>query len=55
MAIWPVPTAAIGLAVVMVGAVITHLRSKEYPNVVANVLLVLAVFVAVERTGQEVF
>ena len=40
----------------MVGAVITHLRRKEFPNVLINlVLLALAVFVAIERIGPESF
>jgi hypothetical protein len=56
VATWLVPTAAIGLAGVMAGAVITHLRRKEYPNMVVNlVLLALAVFVAIERIGPEAF
>ena len=56
VATWLVPTAAIGLAVVMAGAVITHLRRREYPNMVVNlVLLALAVFVAIERTGPQAF
>ena len=56
VATWLVPTAAIGLAVVMAGAVITHLRRREYPNMVVNlVLLALAVFVAIERTGPPAF
>ncbi len=38
----------------MVGAALTHLRRKEYPNVVMNLLLLaLAVFLAVERIGPE--
>ena len=56
VATWLVPTAAIGLAVVMAGAVITHLRRREYPNMVVNlVLLALAVFVAIERAGPQAF
>lgn len=56
VATWLVPTAAIGLAGVMAGAVITHLRRKEYPTTVVNlVLLALAVFVAIERIGPEAF
>ena len=56
VATWLVPTAAIGLAVVMAGAVITHLRRREYPNMVVNlVLLALAVFVAIERIGPQAF
>ena len=42
--------AAVGLAATMVGAIITHVRRGEYPNVIANiVLLVLALFVAYGR------
>ena len=38
------------LALLMVGAIITHLRWGEYPNLVANiVLLALALFVAYGR------
>ena len=44
---WLIPTAAIGLAVVMVGAVFTHLRRKEYPSVLLTAAaLGLAIFVA---------
>ena len=54
VATWLVAAAAIGLAALMVGAIITHLRRGEYPNVAVNVaLLVLAVFVAVERIGPQ--
>lgn len=54
IATWLVPAAAIGLAVVMIGAALTHLRHKEYPNIAVNlVLLALAVFVAIERIGPE--
>ena len=39
--------AAVGLMLTMVGAVITHLRCKEYLNLIpAGVLLALAAFVA---------
>lgn len=45
--------AAVGLALVMVGAIITHARRKETPMILANVvLLVLAVFVAWGRLGS---
>jgi len=45
-----VPLAAVGLAVIMVGAIVTHLRRKETQPVLVNVvLLALAVFVAVGR------
>jgi DoxX-like family len=40
----------------MVGAAITHLRRREYPNIVVNlVLLALALFVAGERLGPQSF
>lgn len=53
---WLVPTAAIGLAVIMLGAIITHARRSEFQNVAVNVvLLALAVFVAVERLGPQSF
>jgi uncharacterized membrane protein YphA (DoxX/SURF4 family) len=44
------PLAAVGLAVVMIGAIITHGKRRELPQVAFNVvLLVLAVIVAVVR------
>jgi uncharacterized membrane protein YphA (DoxX/SURF4 family) len=44
---WLTPLAAFGLALLMVGAILTHLRRAEYPNLIGNiVLLVLTVFVA---------
>ena len=44
------PLAAVGLVVVMIGAMITHVRRGESPRTVVNlVLLVLAVFVAYGR------
>jgi uncharacterized membrane protein YphA (DoxX/SURF4 family) len=47
-----VPLAAIGLALVMVGAAIVHARRRETMNIVVNaVLLALAVFVAWGRLG----
>ncbi len=50
------PLAAIGLAVVMVGAIVTHGRRKEYPNVAVNVVLLgLALFVAWGRFGAYAF
>ncbi|MGW5455956.1 DoxX family protein [Nocardia sp. NPDC003979] len=56
IAAWLVPAAAIGLAVVMVGAIVTHGRRGEWQNVVVTVvLLALAVFVAVERIGPQAF
>lgn len=45
--------AAVGLALLMVGAIITHLRRREAPMIIANVvLLALAVFVAWGRLGS---
>ncbi|MGW6118517.1 DoxX family protein [Nocardia sp. NPDC055165] len=56
IATWLVPAAAIGLAVIMVGAIVTHGRRGEWSNVVMTVvLLALAVFVAVERIGPQAF
>jgi hypothetical protein len=47
---WLTPLAAGGLAVNMGGAVSTHLRRKEYPMIVVNlVLLALAAFVMYGR------
>jgi uncharacterized membrane protein YphA (DoxX/SURF4 family) len=51
-----VPLAAVGLAVLMLGAVVVHARRKEMSNVVVNVvLLALAVFVAWGRFGDYSF
>jgi uncharacterized membrane protein YphA (DoxX/SURF4 family) len=50
--IWPwlTPLAATGLALTMVGAMITHGRRGEYSSIVANlVLLLLALFVVYGR------
>lgn len=47
-----VPVAATGLAIVMVGAIITHLkRDEKQPALVAVVLASLALIVAVGRFG----
>lgn len=49
-----VPTAAFGLAIIMLGAIVTHARRGELPSIAVNlVLLALAVFVAVERIGPH--
>jgi uncharacterized membrane protein YphA (DoxX/SURF4 family) len=46
------PVAASGLAIIMIGAVVTHARRKEGKSVAMNlVLLVLAVVVAVGRSA----
>ena len=51
-----VPLAAVGLALVMVGAIVVHARRKETPMVATNVvLLALAVFVAWGRFGEYAF
>jgi uncharacterized membrane protein YphA (DoxX/SURF4 family) len=50
------PLAAVGLALAMVGAVITHLRLGETNRVAAPLmLLVLLGFVAIERFGPHSF
>ncbi len=50
------PLAAVGLALTMVGAAITHLRRKEGSMVPVNVVLGgLAIFVAVMRFGPNSF
>jgi hypothetical protein len=47
---WLTPAAAIGFALLMVGAAITHLRRKEPQVLGANtILFVLAAFVAIGR------
>lgn len=44
------PLAAVGLVLTMIGAIITHVRRKEYPVIIANlVLLAFAAFVAYAR------
>ena len=51
-----VPLAAVGLVLLMVGAIISHLRRHEAQAVVVNLaLLALAVFVAWGRFGPESF
>lgn len=51
-----VPLAAVGLALLMAGAIVVHTRRKETPMVVANVvLLALALFVAWGRFGDYSF
>lgn len=47
---WLTPLAAVGLALVMVGAIITHVRRSRYSRIMMPiVLLVLAAFVAYGR------
>src|ERR1700738_1273513 len=51
-----VPLAAVGLALVMVGAIVVHARRKEPMNIAVNVVLIaLAVFVAWGRFGPYSF
>lgn len=51
-----VPLAAVGLVLLMVGAVITHLRRHEAQAIVVNLaLLTLAVLVAWGRFGPQSF
>ncbi len=51
-----VPLAASGLAILMLGAAVTHARRSEFPNIgVAAVLAALALFVAVARFGSYTF
>jgi uncharacterized membrane protein YphA (DoxX/SURF4 family) len=51
-----VPLAAVGLVLVMSGAVVVHARRKEPMNVAVNVVLIaLAVFVAWGRFGPYSF
>jgi hypothetical protein len=47
---WLVPLAGAGLVVLMLGAIVFHLRRREYPNIGLNaVLLLLSGFVAYMR------
>ncbi len=51
-----VPLAAVGLVLIMVGAVITHARRRELPMIAGNViLLALAVVVVWGRFGPYPF
>jgi uncharacterized membrane protein YphA (DoxX/SURF4 family) len=51
-----VPLAATGLAIIMIGALITHARRKEYQPLPINaVILVLAALVAIFRFGPNSF
>lgn len=56
IATWLVPVAATCLALLMLGAVVTHLRRKEGPGAVPSlVLALLAAFVAWARFGSYAF
>lgn len=51
-----VPIAATGLAIIMAGAVVVHVRRKEGPNTLPSlILLILAVIVAWGRFGPYSF
>jgi uncharacterized membrane protein YphA (DoxX/SURF4 family) len=51
-----VPLAAVGLAVIMAGAIITHARRKEFKVIPLNaVVLVVALVVAIFRFGPNSF
>ena len=51
-----VPLAATGLGVIMIGAIITHGRRKEYQPIVINtVVLILAAVEAIFRFGPNAF
>ena len=48
------PLAAVGLALTMIGAIVTHVRMGETDRLaVPIVLLILTIFVAVERFGAH--
>jgi uncharacterized membrane protein YphA (DoxX/SURF4 family) len=50
------PVAALGLVLMMIGAIVTHVRYGEIPRLaVPIVLLGLALVVAVERSGAHSF
>ncbi|MGE5132616.1 MAG: DoxX family protein [Gemmatimonadota bacterium] len=51
-----VPLAATGLAVIMIGAMVTHARRREFPMIAGNlVLLVLAALIMWGRFGPYSF
>ncbi|GLY07585.1 MULTISPECIES: DoxX family protein [Actinoplanes] len=51
-----VPLAASGLVITMIGAIVVHVRRKEFPMVAPNVvLLILAAVVAWGRFGAYAF
>ena len=53
---WLTPLAAAGLVLLMLGAIVFHLRRREYPNVGFNAVLgVLAAVVAWGRFGPYPF
>ena len=53
---WLTPLAAAGLVVLMLGAIVFHVRRREYPNVGFNAILgVLAAVIAWGRFGPYPF
>ncbi len=53
---WFTPVAALGLVTVMLGAIVLHVRRREYPNLALNgFLLLLAAVVAWGRLGPYRF
>jgi len=53
---WLTPVAAVGLALIMIGAMIVHVRRGEYSMIVGNIVLLgLAAFVAYGRFVLEPF
>lgn len=51
-----VPLAAVGVVLLMIGAIVTHARRSETQSIVVNVaILALAAFVAWGRFGAESF
>lgn len=53
---WLTPVAAAGLVVLMLGAIVFHVRRREYPNIGLNAVLgVLAAIVAWGRFGPYHF
>ncbi|MGA7909983.1 MAG: DoxX family protein [Candidatus Dormiibacterota bacterium] len=53
---WLTPLAAVGLVLLMLGAIVFHIRRSEYPNVGFNAVLgVLAAVIAWGRFGPYPF
>jgi hypothetical protein len=53
---WLVPLAALGLTLLMLGAIVFHLMRREYPNIGLNAFLaVLSAVVAWGRFGPYHF
>lgn len=52
---WLTPLAAVGLGLLMVGAVVTHLRHREYPNALLPLVVLLLIAFIVYRRLSVVF